>query len=49
MVALGLVFMLLGVVLAVPVLWTVGIVLAIVGAVLWVAEGSGRSWGHRWY
>ncbi len=49
MLVLGLILMLIGFLLAVPVLWTVGILLAIIGAVLWVAESSGAHWGRRWY
>jgi hypothetical protein len=46
---LGIILMILGFVLAVPVLWTIGIIIAIIGAVLWVAESSGAHWGRRWY
>jgi len=46
---LGIILMLLGFLLGVPVLWTIGIVLAIIGAILWVAEGAGATWGRRWY
>jgi hypothetical protein len=49
MLVLGIVLMLIGFLLAIPVLWTVGIVLAFVGAVLWVADGAGATWGRRWY
>jgi len=49
MLVLGIVLMLIGFLLAIPVLWTIGIILAIVGAVLWVAEGAGATWGRRWY
>ena len=49
MLVLGLILMLIGFLLAVPVLWSVGIILAIIGAVLWVAAGSGAHWGRRWY
>jgi hypothetical protein len=49
MLVLGLVLMLLGFLVGVPVLWTIGIVLAAVGAVLWVAESAGAPWGRRWY
>jgi hypothetical protein len=46
---LGLILMLVGFLLAIPVLWTIGIILAIVGAILWIAEGAGVAWGRRWY
>jgi hypothetical protein len=49
MLVLGLIFMLIGFLIGAPVLWTIGIVLAVVGAVLWVAEGTGAAWGRRWY
>jgi hypothetical protein len=46
---LGIILMLIGLLLGVPVLWTIGIVLAVIGAVLWIAETSGAHWGRRWY
>lgn len=49
MLILGLVLMLIGFVAGIPVLWTIGIILAIVGAVLLLAERSGAAWGRRWY
>jgi hypothetical protein len=49
MLVLGLILLLLGFLLSVPILWTLGIVLAVIGAVLWLAEGAGASWGRRWY
>jgi len=47
MIILGLVLMLLGFVLSIPILWTVGIVVLIVGLVLMVLGRSGRSVGGR--
>src|SRR3954468_19024056 len=47
MLVLGVVLMLIGFLLPIPVLWTIGIILAIVGAVLWVADGTGAAWGRR--
>ena len=49
MVVLGIILMIIGLVLAIPVLWTIGILLALIGAVLWLASGAGASWGRRWY
>ena len=49
MLVLGVVLMLIGFLLPIPVLWTIGIVLALIGAVLWVADGTGDAWGRRWY
>jgi len=49
MLVLGVILMLIGFLVGVPVLWTIGSILAVVGAVLWVAEGTGAAWGRRWY
>jgi hypothetical protein len=47
MIALGLVLMLLGFLLGIPILWTVGIVLAVIGAILLVLGSTGRQVGGR--
>ncbi|HEV8295839.1 MAG TPA: hypothetical protein VGQ20_01035 [Acidimicrobiales bacterium] len=47
MLMIGLVLMLLGVLLGVPLLWTVGVVLAVIGAVLMLLGSTGRSLGGR--
>jgi hypothetical protein len=49
MLILGIILLILGFLLGVPVLWTIGIILAVIGAVLWLAEGAGASWDRRWY
>ncbi len=49
MLVLGIILLLIGLLAGIPILWTIGVVLAIVGAVLWIAEGSGARWGRRWY
>ena len=49
MLVLGVILLILGFLLSVPILWTLGVILIIVGAVLWLAEGAGASWGRRWY
>jgi hypothetical protein len=49
MLILGLILMLIGFLLSVPVLWVIGIVLAVVGAVLMLAHSGGAEWGRRWY
>jgi hypothetical protein len=49
MIVVGLVLMVLGFLLGVPILWVAGIVIAAVGAVLWLADGAGATWGRRWY
>jgi len=47
MIILGLVLMLLGFILAIPILWTIGIVVAVIGLVLMLLGRSGRSVGGR--
>jgi len=47
MIILGLVLMVLGFLLGIPILWTIGIILVIVGAVLWLLGRSGRAVGGR--
>ncbi len=49
MLILGVILLLLGLLLGIPILWVIGIVLALVGAILWLGSGSGASWGRRWY
>lgn len=43
----GVVLILLGVLLGVPVLYTIGVVVAIVGLVLWILGSTGRAVGGR--
>ncbi len=47
MIILGLILMLIGLVAAIPILWSVGIVLALVGLVLLVLGRSGHAVGGR--
>jgi hypothetical protein len=49
MLTLGIILLVLGFVFAVPVLWTIGIILAVIGAILWLADSVGAGWGRRWY
>jgi hypothetical protein len=49
MVLLGVILLILGFVFSIPILWTLGIVIALIGVILWVADGAGASWGRRWY
>lgn len=44
---LGLILLLLGAVLAIPILWTIGIILVVVGLVLMLLGRSGRQVGSR--
>ena len=47
MIVLGLILLLLGYFLNVSILWTIGIILIIVGAVLWILGAVGRPVGGR--
>lgn len=51
MIVLGVILLIVGFLLGIPVLWTIGIVLAVVGAVLAILGGTGRRVGGRahWY
>jgi Family of unknown function (DUF6131) len=44
---LGVVLLVLGFLLGIPILWTLGIILAIVGLILAVAGAAGRTIGGR--
>ena len=48
---LGIVLLVLGFILSIPILWTIGIILVVIGAVLAVLGGTGRAIGGRrhWY
>jgi hypothetical protein len=47
MIILGVILILLGALLGIPVLFTIGIILAIVGVVLWILGAAGRGVGGR--
>ena len=47
MIIVGLVLLLLGFFLDVPILWTIGLVLVVIGAVLWILGSTGRAVGGR--
>lgn len=51
MVVLGVVLLILGFVFGIPLLWTLGIVALVIGAVLWIMGSVGRPVGGRryWY
>ena len=46
---LGIICLILGFIFGIAVLWTIGIILAVIGGVLWIADGTGAHWGRRWY
>jgi len=44
------VLLLLGLILGVPILWTIGVILAVIGVVLWILGSVGRPvGGRRWF
>lgn len=47
MIVLGLILLVLGFLLDIPVLWTIGVVLLVVGAVLFLLGSAGRAVGGR--
>jgi hypothetical protein len=47
MILLGVVLMILGFIAAIPILWTVGIILVVIGVVLALMGGMGRAVGGR--
>jgi hypothetical protein len=51
MLILGLILLVLGFLLSIPILWTIGIILLVAGAVLYVLGATGRAVGGRkhWY
>ena len=51
MIVLGAILLILGFVLKIQILWTIGIILLVVGAVLWLLGSVGRHVGGRryWY
>ncbi|CDO85898.1 MULTISPECIES: DUF6131 family protein [Mycobacterium simiae complex] len=51
MIVLGVVLLILGYLFAIPLLWTIGIVLIVIGAVMWILGSIGRPVAGRryWY
>lgn len=47
MIITGLIFLLLGAVLAIPLLWTIGVIVLVVGLVVTLLGRSGRQVGGR--
>ena len=47
MIVAGIILLLLGLLLGVGILYTIGIILIIVGAVLWIVGSTGRAVGGR--
>jgi Family of unknown function (DUF6131) len=51
MIVLGAILLILGFVLNISILWTIGIILLVIGAVFWILGSMGRPVGGRkaWY
>ena len=51
MVILGVILLIVGFVFSIPILWTIGIILIVAGAILAVLGATGRAVGGRkhWY
>lgn len=47
MIVLGIILLIAGFVLKISILWTIGIILVVIGAVLWILGSMGRSVGGR--
>ena len=47
MIVLGVILLIIGFVAKIAVLWTIGIILLIIGAVLWLLGSMGRAVGGR--
>jgi hypothetical protein len=47
MIILGIILLILGLLLSVPVLWVIGLVLVAVGAILWIVGTAGHEIGGR--
>ena len=47
MIIFGAILMLIGFIAGIPILWTIGLVVLIIGAVLWLLGSTGRAIGGR--
>ncbi|WP_406349204.1 DUF6131 family protein [Streptomyces sp. NBC_00144] len=47
MIILGVILLIVGLVTGLGILWTIGIILAVIGAALWVMGAVGRAVGGR--
>jgi hypothetical protein len=49
MIVIGVICLILGLVFAIPILWTIGVILLVIGLILLVAGMAGRPVGGRRY
>jgi len=47
MIIVGVVLLILGFLFSISILWTIGIILIVIGAVLWLLGSTGRAIGPR--
>ena len=47
MIVLGVILMIIGFIASIPILWTVGIILAVIGVILALMGSAGRAVGGR--
>lgn len=47
MIVFGVILLILGALLNISILWTIGIILVVVGAILWILGSTGRAVGGR--
>jgi len=47
MIIFGVILLILGAILHISILWTIGLILVVVGAVLWLLGSMGRQVGSR--
>lgn len=47
MITLGVILLILGLLLDIGILWTIGVILLVVGAILWILGAMGRAIGGR--
>lgn len=47
MIVLGVILLIVGFVLAVPILWTIGVILLLIGLALWILGSVGHAVGGR--
>ncbi|MCP3822779.1 DUF6131 family protein [Streptomyces sp. A3M-1-3] len=47
MIVLGVILLIIGLLASISILWTIGIVLIVIGAILWILGSVGRQVGGR--
>jgi uncharacterized membrane protein len=49
LIGLGIVLLIIGFLAGIAILWVIGIVLVVIGAILAVVHGGEAAWYRRWY